>query len=81
MKRREADHGELKVCKKCRLGPVPCTFHNIIRELQKGLAGYLYVACQNPECGLINMVPYGQTLRVKRTGAPCFCSEYKAWYW
>lgn len=21
---------ELKVCKKCRLGPVPLTFHNII---------------------------------------------------
>lgn len=59
MERREADRGKLKVCKKCRLGPIPFTFHNIIGELQKGLAGYLYVACQNPECGLINMVPYG----------------------
>lgn len=32
---------ELKVCKKCRLGPVPLTYHNIIGELKKGLAGYL----------------------------------------
>lgn len=68
---------ELKVCKKCRLGPVPLTFHNIIGELQKGLAGYLYVACQNPECGHINMVPYGQTHRVKKTGAPCFVVNTK----
>lgn len=60
---------ELKVCKKCRLGPVPLTYHNIIGELQKGLAGYFYVACQNPECGHINMVPYGQTHRGKKTGA------------
>lgn len=66
---------ELKVCKKCRLGPVPLTYHNIIGELQKGLAGLL--ACQNPECGYINMVPYGQTHRVKMTGAQCFVVNTK----
>lgn len=43
----------------------------------KGLAGYLYVACQNPECGHINMVPYGHTYMVKKTGAPCFVVNTK----
>lgn len=81
MERREADHGiwcftfRIKVCYKCRLGHVPLTFHNITGELQK--AGYLYVACQNPECGHVNMVPYGQTHRVMKTGAPCFVVNTK----
>lgn len=74
----EADPGtfcllsELKVCKKSRLGHVPLTYRIIIEELQKELAGYLYVACQNQECGHINMVPYGQTHSVKKTGASRF---------
>lgn len=65
------------MCKKGRLGPVTSTFHNIIGELQKGLAGYVYVACQSPEFGHINIVPYGQTNRVKKTGAPCFVVNTK----
>lgn len=68
---------ELKVCKNCRLGPIPLTFHNIIWELQKELTGYLYVACQNLECGHINIVPYGHTNRVKKPEAPCYVVNTK----
>ena len=40
----------LKACQSCKLGPVPLMHNNIAGEYQKGLSGYLYVVCQNPDC-------------------------------
>ena len=60
-----------RYCCKCRLGPVPLTFDNVLGELKKGLGGYLYVRCQNHDCLAINRVPYGKTHRVKKKGMPC----------
>ena len=68
---------KLQVCEKCRLGPVPLTYSNITGELKKGLGGYLYVKCQNIDCGHINCVPYGATYRRKVTGMPCFSVNTK----
>ncbi|XP_045176109.2 uncharacterized protein LOC123536767 isoform X2 [Mercenaria mercenaria] len=51
----------LKYCKKCKLGPVPLTINTIQGELQKGLGGYLYVKCENPDCEYINRAAYGKT--------------------
>jgi hypothetical protein len=67
----------LKSCKFCRLGPVPLTFDNVVGELKKGLSGFLYVKCVNPECGKVNIAPYGKTHRVKKKGMPCFVANTK----
>ena len=47
----------LKYCRACRLGPVPLTYYNIVGEKKRGLGGYIYVKCQNVDCGEINCVP------------------------
>ena len=54
--------------------PVPLTYNNIIGEMRRGLSDYLYVKCQNPDCGEINHVPDGKTHRFRKTkpGMPCF---------
>ncbi|XP_021370034.1 uncharacterized protein LOC110461074 [Mizuhopecten yessoensis] len=57
----------LSSCKSCRLGPIPLTSLNIVGELRKGLSGYLYVKCQNPDCGAVNKAPYGKTHHIKST--------------
>ena len=62
----------LQYCQNCKLGPVPLTLYNVIGELQKGLSGYLYVVCQNPECGHINRAAYGKVHHMKKGGMPCF---------
>ena len=67
----------LQFCKICRLGPVPLTCFNIVGELKKGLSGYLYVQCQNNDCGHINCVPYGTTHHQKTPGMPCFAVNTK----
>ena len=67
----------LQSCKFCRLGPVPLTIFNILGELKKGLSGYLYVKCMNPDCGKINLAPYGKTHRQKKRGMPCFAVNTK----
>ena len=69
----------LKYCQVCRLGPVPLTSYNIIGEMRRGLSGYIYVKCQNPDCGEINRVPYGKTHRLKKSkpGMPCFAVNTK----
>jgi hypothetical protein len=61
-------------CSECFLGPIPLTIHTVVGELKKGLGGYLYVRCQNVDCGHINIAPYGKTRHQKdRTvGMPCF---------
>ena len=45
--------------------PVPLTFDNVIGEMQKGLGGYLDVACQNPECCFVITVHCGKTHQLK----------------
>ncbi|XP_062598373.1 uncharacterized protein LOC134259786 [Saccostrea cucullata] len=67
----------LKTCKFCKLGPVPLIIYNIVGELKKGLGGYLYVKCMNPECEQINCAPYGKTHRQKKKGMPCFVANTK----
>ena len=67
----------LKVCQSCKLGPVPLTHYNIIGELQKGLSGYLYIVCQNPDCQFINRVAYGKMHHIKKHGMPCFAVNTK----
>ncbi|XP_053400079.1 uncharacterized protein LOC123542175 isoform X3 [Mercenaria mercenaria] len=62
----------LKYCRSCKLGPVPLTAYNVVGELQKGLGGYLYVVCQNPDCNFVNRVAYGKVHRMKTNGMPCF---------
>ena len=32
-------------------------FYNIVGEMKRGLGGYIYVKCQNVDCGEINCVP------------------------
>ncbi|XP_061170366.1 uncharacterized protein LOC133179689 [Saccostrea echinata] len=61
------------------MGPIPLYAENAIGERRRGLGGYLYVVCMNPECGEVNMVPYGKTHRQKdkRTGMPCFVVNTK----
>lgn len=63
----------LKNCKSCKLGPKPLAYLNIVRELRKGLGGFLYVKCLNAECGHVNLVPYGKThiMKSKKPGMPC----------
>ena len=76
----ELDHllSSLKSCSKCRLGPVPLTYFNIVGELKKGLSGYIYVKCTNSDCGAVNRVPYGKTHRKKSTrGMPSFAVNTK----
>ena len=41
----------LKFCQGCKLWSVPLTYYNIIGEMRRGLCGYIYVKCQNPDCG------------------------------
>ncbi|XP_056009475.1 uncharacterized protein LOC130051527 [Ostrea edulis] len=69
----------LESCRQCRLGPLSLSASNIVGELQKGLGGYLYVKCLNPECGEVNTIPYGQTHREKagKAGMPCFVINTK----
>ena len=67
----------MKTFKKCQLRPVPLTYDNVIGKMQKEPGGYLYVACQNPECCFVNMVPYGKTHTLKKTGATCFVVNTK----
>jgi hypothetical protein len=69
----------LKFCKSCRLEPVPLTLYSVQKEIKKGLGGYLYVQCQNLNCGFINCVPYGKTHRGKsgKSGMPCFAVNSK----
>lgn len=67
----------LKTCTFCRLGPVPLTVYSIIGEMKKGLGGYLYVRCMNPDCGQVNIAPYGKTHRQKKKGMPCFVANTK----
>ncbi|XP_045211082.2 uncharacterized protein LOC123562513 isoform X1 [Mercenaria mercenaria] len=62
----------LKYCRSCKLGPVPLTAYNVVGELQKGLGGYLYMVCQNPDCNFVNRVSYGKVHRMKTNGMPCF---------
>ena len=64
----------LKYCAECKLGPVPLTSFNVVGELQKGLSGYLYVVCQNPDCQHVNRVAYGKQhhMEGKARGMPCF---------
>ncbi|XP_053374280.1 uncharacterized protein LOC128545997 [Mercenaria mercenaria] len=45
--------------------------------MKKGLSGYLYVQCQNIECGYINCVPHGKTHHMKQKGMPCFAVNTK----
>ncbi|XP_053390150.1 uncharacterized protein LOC128553063 [Mercenaria mercenaria] len=72
---------KLKYYQKCRLGPVPLTYDNILGELKKGLSGYLYVRCQNDDCGHVNLVPYGKTHRgnsaKSQSGMHCFAVNTK----
>lgn len=69
----------LKYCKKCKLGPVPLTINTIQGELQKGLGGYLYVKCENPDCEFINRAAYGKTYHqtAEHRGMPCFAVNTK----
>ena len=69
----------LKYCRACRLGPVPLTYYNVVGEMKRGLGGYIYVKCQNVDCGEINCVPYGKTHRLKKSkpGMPCFAVNTK----
>jgi RNase P subunit RPR2 len=71
----------LKFCKSCRLGPVPLTLYSVQKEIKKGLGGYLYVQCENLNCGFINFVPYGKTHRHRgksgKSGMPCFAVNTK----
>ncbi|XP_033759590.1 uncharacterized protein LOC117341838 [Pecten maximus] len=69
----------VQYCKFCRLGPVPLTYRTVVGELQKGLGGYLYARCENPDCEQINRVPYGSMHRVSesRKGMPCFTAKTK----
>ncbi|XP_053392723.1 uncharacterized protein LOC123542269 isoform X2 [Mercenaria mercenaria] len=71
--------GNLKYCQKCKLGPVPLTINTIQGELQKGLGGYLYVKCENPDCEYINRAAYGKTYHqtAERRGMPCFAVNTK----
>jgi hypothetical protein len=39
----------LKTCTSCRLGPIPLYTENIVGERRRGLGGYLYVKCLNPD--------------------------------
>ena len=59
--RKIVEFGVLRHCQKCKLDLVPLTYDNVVGELKKGLGGYLYVICQNYDCGHINYVPYGKT--------------------
>ena len=68
---------KLRYCQKCRLGPVPLSYDNVIGELKKGLGGYLYVVCQNCDCQYVNRVPYGKTHHQQSTGMPCFAVNTK----
>lgn len=45
----------LQYCSECRLGPL--TRDRVVGELGKGLGGFLYVRCQNIDCGIVNHVP------------------------
>jgi len=67
----------LRFCAMCRLGPVNLTYDSVVGEMRKGLSGYLYVRCQNPDCLHVNRVPYGKTHRIKRKGMPCFAANTK----
>lgn len=69
----------LSSCSHCRMGPIPLYKENIVGERRRGLRGYLYIMCMNPECGEVNMVPYGKTHRQnkKTTGMPCFVVNTK----
>jgi len=60
----------LRFCVQCKLGPIPLTFFNIVGELRKGLSGYFYVGCENPECHAVNRVPVCFSLALK-TPAQC----------
>ena len=81
--RRIVEFGELlsnlKQCKRCKLGPVPLTYNNVVGELRTGLGGYLYVKCLNVDCGEVNLIPYGKTHRIKTNtpGLPCFVVNTK----
>ena len=69
----EALLSNLETCKECHLGPIPLTINSIIGERQRGLGGYLYVMCQNPDCMAINRAATGKTHRQKAgAGMPCF---------
>lgn len=67
----------LQFCQQCKLGPVPLTIYNVIGEKKIGLSGYLYVQCQNIDCGYVNRVTYGKTHRLKTKGMPCFAVNTK----
>lgn len=79
--RRVVEFGELlsnlRSCQFCKLGPVALSERTVVGELQKGLSGYLYVRCENPDCNKINRVPYGKTHRLKSSGMPCFVINTK----
>lgn len=67
----------LKTCKFCRLDLVPLTIYNVIGEMKKGLRGYLYVKCMNPDCGQVNVAPYGKTHHLKKRDMSCFVANTK----
>lgn len=56
----------LQNCTECRLGPVPLTRDSVVGELRKGLGGFLYVRCQNIDCGKVNRAPYGKHTGLNR---------------
>ena len=67
----------LRSCSFCQLGPIPLTHLNVVGEMQKGLGGFLYVRCENPDCREVNRVAYGKMHRNKRTGMSCFSVNTK----
>jgi len=67
----------LQSCQQCRLGPVALSHKTLVGELPKGLSGYFYVRCENPDCNYVNRVPYGSTHKIKKKGMPCFVINTK----
>lgn len=51
------------------MGPVPLTEASVLGEMRKGLGGYLYIKCQNSDCGAVIRVPNGYIHQIKKTGS------------
>lgn len=64
----------LETCTECNLGPVSLTSYNVVGERKRGLGGFIYVRCQNPDCNHINRAAYSKVhrQRSKKVGMPCF---------
>ena len=67
----------LQSCQQCRLGPVALSHKTLVSELPKGLSGYFYVRCENPDCNYVNRLPYGSTHKIKKKGMPSFVINTK----